>query len=156
MFAITNQRPNFPRAGRARSMKELSTMVQSTIPDRSNPVSQTRPARRFAADEPAIGYYRGRDRVAELAVAAADRDLARRGRRGAIHQPVPVQRPAARIVAVHRGDGQVSLIAADADGTYSLNRDEYCAWSCSCATGSDSAVCAHVRAAAKWASGSAR
>ena len=54
-------------------------MLQSTTPDRSITVSQKQEAkRRPVADESVTRHYRGRDRVAEMAAANADRDGVRR------------------------------------------------------------------------------
>lgn len=54
-------------------------MIQSTAPDRSKAVSQPqKPKPRAASSGLATGYYRGRNRVVDIAVRNADRDGVRR------------------------------------------------------------------------------
>jgi hypothetical protein len=55
-------------------------MIQSTASDRSTAVNPTQKAakRSTVAAESASGYYRGRDRVVDIAVRNADRDGVRR------------------------------------------------------------------------------
>ena len=60
-------------------LKGLNQMLAQTTASRSISVSQTQqPTRRAASDGMATGYYRGRDRVIDIAVGNADRDGVRR------------------------------------------------------------------------------